>query len=44
MTQKGKYHKTMHAPDLLARIDAAKVRAAAPACDRLFNVLEHLIA
>ncbi len=43
-TQKGKYHKTMHAPDLLARIDAARVRAAAPACERLFYVLEHRTA
>ena len=29
-TRKGKYHKTRHAPDLLAQIDAAKVRQAAP--------------
>ena len=41
-TQKGKYHKTRHAPDLLARIDVARVRSAAPACNRLFNALEAL--
>ena len=38
-TRKGKYHKTRHAPDLLAQIDAAKVRQAAPNCDRLFASL-----
>ena len=36
---KGKYHKTRHAPDLLARIDANKVRGAAPSCDRLVSTL-----
>ena len=38
-TRKGKYHKTRHAPDLLAQIDAAKVRQAAPNCDMLFASL-----
>ena len=39
-TCKGKYHKTQHAPDLLASLDVAKVRKAAPSCDRLFRSLE----
>ena len=38
-TKKGKYHKTKHAPDLLAKIDAAKVRTASPQCDRIFGEL-----
>ncbi len=42
-TKKGKYHKTRHAPDLLERMDAAKVRAAA-ACNRLFVALENATA
>jgi hypothetical protein len=41
-TQKGAYHKTLHAPDLLARIDPSKVCAAAPSCSRLFDSLEML--
>ena len=44
-TQKGKYHKTRHAPKLLERLSAEKVRQRAPHCDRLFEVLEqHLSA
>jgi hypothetical protein len=39
-TQKGKYHKTAHAPKMLAAIDRDKVRKAAPNCDRLFDALE----
>ena len=42
-TQKGQYHKTRHAPDLLASVDAGKVRQAAPACDRLFTTLERVL-
>ncbi len=38
-TQKREYHKTGHAPDLLARIDPELVKAAAPHCKRLFNAL-----
>jgi hypothetical protein len=38
-TQKMAYHKTNHAPALLGRIDAAKVRLAAPSCDRLLKAL-----
>jgi uncharacterized protein DUF4276 len=36
-TQKGPYHKTKHAPHILERIDPAKVRKAAPNCERLFH-------
>jgi hypothetical protein len=38
-TNKGKYHKTKHAPALLEKIDPAKVRAGAPHCERLFQTL-----
>jgi hypothetical protein len=38
-TKKGEYHKTKHAPDILERLDAVKVRQAAPHCDRLFKTL-----
>lgn len=43
-TQKGEYHKTRHAPDLLSRIDPSLVCGAAPACKRLFDTLEGIIA
>ena len=43
-TQKGKYHKTEHAPDLLAKVDPVAVRAAAPYCERLFRELEAAIS
>ena len=39
-TGKGPYHKTRHAPALLALIDTAKVRSAAPSCARLFRAIE----
>ena len=39
-TGKGPYHKTRHAPALLVLIDTAKVRSAAPSCDRLFRAIE----
>jgi hypothetical protein len=42
-TSKKAYHKTRHAPVLLASIDATKVRAAAPHCDRLFKELENAL-
>ena len=42
-TQKGAYHKTKHAPDLLARMDPDRVRSRCPACDHLFRPLTHLI-
>ena len=38
-TQKGQYHKTQHAPHILESLDSAKVRKAAPNCDRLFREL-----
>ena len=38
-TRKGKYHKTMHAFKLLERLDASRVRAAAPHCDRFFDAI-----
>jgi len=42
-TQKGRYHKIRHGPDLLGRLDPARVRQRAKHCDRLFMVLETLI-
>ncbi len=36
-TAKGEYHKTGHAPAILALVDAQKVRNAAPNCERLFR-------
>ena len=41
-TGKGRYHKTRHAPALLASLNPAQVRAAAPACESLFAALEQL--
>jgi hypothetical protein len=38
-TRKGRYHKIDHAADLLERLNVARVRAAAPHCDRLFTTL-----
>ena len=38
-TQKGEYHKTRHAFDLLEKIDPAKVRQASGHANRLFAVL-----
>jgi hypothetical protein len=35
-TLKGEYHKTKHAPGLLAGIDRDRVRQAAPNCEKLF--------
>ena len=43
-TQKGTYHKTRHAPQLLAKLNAARVRSAAPACDRLLRFLEQVLS
>ena len=36
-TQKGAYHKTRHAPDILALLGPDQVRKAAPNCDLLFQ-------
>jgi len=38
-TKKGAYHKTGHAPALLAKIDPVLVRNAAPNCERMFRAL-----
>jgi hypothetical protein len=38
-TGRGEYHKTHHAPALLQLIDPAKVRKAAPNCERIFRTL-----
>lgn len=38
-TKPGEYHKTKHAPDLLATINASLVRQAAPNCNRLFKLV-----
>ena len=38
-TTKGEYHKTQHAPHLLARLDPERIRLAAPHCNRLFRAL-----
>ena len=42
-TNKRHYNKIEHARDLLRDIDAAKVRNAAPYCERLFEVLNRKI-
>jgi len=38
-TKRGEYHKTKHAPALLAAIDVSLVRAAAPNCERMFRIM-----
>ena len=43
-TQKGVYHKTRHAPDLLMNLDREKVKRAAMECERLFRRLDLLLA
>ena len=42
-TTKGDYHKIRHAADLLARLDAPRVRSKCPACERLFASLEAIL-
>jgi hypothetical protein len=42
-TQKGRYHKTKHAPGILETINPDKVTASAPQCRRLFDVLNGLL-
>ena len=42
-TQAGVYHKVRHGSKLLGMLDVARVRAAAPHCDRLFRTIEQLI-
>ena len=41
--RKGSYQKIGHGADLLARIDAEKVRARCPHCERLFAALTRMI-
>jgi len=43
-TQKGEYHKTRHAPDLLRRLDQAKVRKRCRSCERLFAAVTSLLS
>ena len=43
-TKRGKYHKTRHAPSLLAQVNIDKVCNASPACAHLFSVLEQLVS
>jgi hypothetical protein len=38
-TKRGEYHKTKHAPALLAVINVSRVRSAAPNCDRMFRII-----
>jgi hypothetical protein len=42
-TQKGRYHKTHHAPELVEILSPATVRQRAPHCDRLFVTLEEAL-
>lgn len=43
-TSKGEYHKIRHGCVLLAHLESAKVRRAAPHCERLFITLEQLLS
>lgn len=43
-SQKREYHKTRHAPLILERLDAGKVRSRAQHCDRLFTTIEQQLA
>ncbi len=43
-TQKGPYHKTRHAPDLLRQVDPSKIEKVAPAARRLFDGLRDATA
>jgi hypothetical protein len=42
-TQKGRYHKIRHGPDLLGRLDPDRVRQRAKHCERLFVTLESVL-
>jgi len=39
-TKPGEYHKTKHAPQILATLNPTIVRTAAPNCERLFRILD----
>ena len=43
-TKRGEYHKTKHAPDLLAKIEPSRVRTAAPNCERMFRIILEKLA
>jgi hypothetical protein len=42
-TSKGEYQKIQHASKLLELLDVAKVREAAPNCNRLFTTLTKIM-
>lgn len=42
-TEKGKYHKTQHAPKILQLLNVARVRKASQYCDRIFTTLSQLM-
>jgi hypothetical protein len=42
-TRPERYHKIRHAPDILSRLDAERVRHACPHCDRLFTTLTDVL-
>ncbi len=42
-TSKGEYRKIQHASKLLEQLDVAKVRNAAPNCNRLFTTLTQIM-
>jgi len=43
-TKRGEYHKTKHAPYILAAIDVSLVRSAAPNCERMFRIILERLA
>ena len=43
-TKKGRYHKTVHAPELLKQLDTERVRKAAENCDRMFREIERRLS
>lgn len=42
-SRKGSYHKTLHGPKILSKLDEAKIRNRAPHCEELFQTLENRI-
>lgn len=42
-TQKGEYHKILHAPKILGRADPYVIRKSASYCERLFSVLTKIL-
>lgn len=43
-TQKGRYHKIQHGPEILERLDPSRVRSRAEHCDKLFGKLLEVVA